>query len=176
MNGGRSSGLRLVIRLPSTTTRSSFHVAAGVADVGLQAGPRGQGPALQHVGLDEGPRRVADRGDRLAGAHEVADERDRLLVHAQGVGVGHATGQHQDVEVVGGDLGDELVDRARLGLVEVVEGLHLALGGAEQHRLVTGVAHGVPRVGELDALDALGSDEEGDALHGLLAGVLGWGL
>src|SRR5687768_13210020 len=40
--------------------------STGVADVGLQARPGGQRPAVDHAGLDQRPRRVADRRDWLA--------------------------------------------------------------------------------------------------------------
>src|SRR5215217_6590112 len=39
---------------------------AGVLEVGPQRGPRGQRAALDHVGLHERPRPVADDADRLA--------------------------------------------------------------------------------------------------------------
>ncbi|SDP10689.1 amino acid exporter, AAE family [Pedococcus dokdonensis] len=74
----------------------------GVAQVGLQARPARDGAALQHVGLDQRPRGVADGRDRLAAGHEVADEGDCVGVGAQCVGVGHPTGQDQGVEVVDG--------------------------------------------------------------------------
>src|SRR5215210_2845850 len=44
--------------------------AAGVADVGPQRGERGDRPALDDARLDQHPRAVADRGDRLAGLRE----------------------------------------------------------------------------------------------------------
>jgi amino acid efflux transporter len=75
---------------------------AGVAQVGLEAGPAGDGAAAHDVGLDESPGRVADRGHRLATRHEVADERDGVCVGAQRVGVPDAAGEHQGVEVVDG--------------------------------------------------------------------------
>ena len=77
VNAGRSSGLRLVIRLPSTTTSSSTQVGAGVAQVGLQARPRGDVAAAHDVGLDQRPGRVADRGDRLAGLRRTGARRRR---------------------------------------------------------------------------------------------------
>src|SRR6185437_6022934 len=64
---------RNVVRL---TARHEAHVgddfsvdpvAAGVANVGLQRGPRGEGVIAHDVRLDEEPRTVAYRGDRLAG-------------------------------------------------------------------------------------------------------------
>src|SRR5207248_2334019 len=67
-------------------------VAARVADVGLQARPRREGPSSNDVGLHERPRRVADGRNRLAGLEEAADEVHRLLLHAQLIGVGHAAG------------------------------------------------------------------------------------
>ena len=51
------------------------HLRPGVAQVGAHARPRGQPAAARDVGLDEVPRAVADRGDRLARLHEVPDER-----------------------------------------------------------------------------------------------------
>jgi amino acid efflux transporter len=75
---------------------------AGVAQVGLEAGPAGDGAAAHDAGLDEGPGRVADRGHRLAARHEVADERDGVCVGAQRVGVRDPAGEHQGVEVVDG--------------------------------------------------------------------------
>ena len=72
----------------------------GVAQVGPEAGPARDGAAAHHVGLDERPRCVADRGHRLAAGDEVADERDGVRVGAQRVGVRDSTGQHEGVEVV----------------------------------------------------------------------------
>ena len=50
------------------------HLRPGVAQVGADARPRGQPAAARDVGLDEVPRAVADRGDRLARLDEVPDE------------------------------------------------------------------------------------------------------
>ena len=73
--------------------------AAGVADVGPQARPRGQGPPGEDARLDQRPGRVADRRHGLPGVEEPAHERHRVLVGAQGVGVGDAAWKHQPVEV-----------------------------------------------------------------------------
>ena len=78
-------------------------VAARVADVGLQRRPRRDRAPLQHVGLDQRPRAVADHADRLGGLEEAAHERHRVLVHAEEVGVGDAARQHEPVVV--GDVG-----------------------------------------------------------------------
>src|SRR3954465_10418303 len=54
--------------------------AAGVLDVGLQRRPGGDRAAAQHVGLDQGPRAVADHADRLGLLEEGAHEAHRVLV------------------------------------------------------------------------------------------------
>jgi hypothetical protein len=46
----------------------------------------------------------------------------------------------------------------------VVEGLHVAGLGGQQDGSRTGVGDGLPRIGELDPLDPLLGDEEGDGL------------
>ena len=125
-NAGRSSGLREETRPSSTTTSSSTHVAAGVADVGLQRRPRRDRAPAQDVGLDQRPRAVADHADRLGLLEEAADEGDGVLVHAQEVGVGDAARQHEPVVVGRARVGHRAVDRERVALVEVVEGLDLA--------------------------------------------------
>src|SRR6188472_1352028 len=56
--------------------------ATRIADVGLERGPRGQRAPAHDVGLDERPRPVADRRDRLALLEERARERDGVLVAA----------------------------------------------------------------------------------------------
>jgi hypothetical protein len=55
-------------------------VAARVADVGLQRRERRQRASAHDAGLDQRPRRVADRADRLALLEEVAHELRRVLV------------------------------------------------------------------------------------------------
>jgi hypothetical protein len=46
----------------------------------------------------------------------------------------------------------------------VVEGLHLSRLGGEEHGSGAGVGDGLPGLGELDALDPLLGDEEGNGL------------
>src|SRR5437016_6339314 len=74
--------------------------AAGIADVRLEAGPGADLPPAYHVRLDEHPRTVTDRPDRLARVEERLDEGDRPRVHPQVVGVRYAAGQDQPVVVV----------------------------------------------------------------------------
>ncbi len=164
LKAGRSSGLREVMRLPSSTTSSSTQSPPALRMSVWRLGHDVTPLAGQDAGLDEGPRGVADRGDGLARVDERLDEGHRLLVHPQGVGVGDAAGEDQGVVVVDRGVGDGGVDRAGLGLVEVVEELDLAGLRGQQLRRVAGAGHGVPRVGELDCLDALGCGQECDAL------------
>ena len=107
---------------------------------------------------------MADGGDGLARVEEVADERDRLLVHAERVGVGDATGQDEGVVVGDGDVGHPPVDPLGAGLDEVLEQLHITHVGGEQLGGVAGVDGCLPGLGELDLLDAFGCGQECDAL------------
>ena len=131
-NAGRSSGLREVTRPSSTYDLLVDPVRARVAQVGLQRRPRRQRAAAHDVGLDERPRAVADDADRLGLLEERAHEADGVLVGAQEVGIGDAARQDQAVVVARVRVLDRLVDGERVGLVEVVERLHLAILDGQQ--------------------------------------------
>ena len=64
---GRSSGDRLVVMLPSVTTSSSTTSAPALRRSVRTLGHEVSRRPARDVGLDEVPRAVADRGDRLAG-------------------------------------------------------------------------------------------------------------
>src|SRR4051794_12238570 len=100
-------------------------VPARVADVGLETRPRSERSSIDDVRLDQGPWRVADRGHRLSGLEERAGESDGVFDRPQGVRIGHAARKHECVVVVRIGLCHRLVDVERVGLVEVVERLHL---------------------------------------------------
>jgi hypothetical protein len=55
-----------------------------------------------------------------------ADERHRVLVHAQRVGIADPAGQDERVVVVSGRVSDLAVDPELVGLVVIVEALDLA--------------------------------------------------
>ena len=79
---------------------------------------------------------------------------------------GLATPTRQDESVVFVDrrIGDGDVDVERLGPVEVVERLGLPGLRGQQPGGRAGLGHGLPGLGQLDLLDALARDEEGDGL------------
>src|SRR3954447_5006982 len=147
-------------------------VAARVLDVGLQRRPRGEGAPAHDVGLDERPRPVADRRHRLALLEERLRERDGILVGAQEVRVGDAARQNERVVLVGLGVGDLAVDVERVALVEVVEALDLAALERDQLGLAALGLDRLPRLGELNLLDALVRHEERDPLDIELAGHL----
>ena len=132
---------------------------ARVAQVGLQRRPRGERAAAHDAGVDQRPRAVADRRDRLGLVEERAHERDRVLVGAQEVGVGDAAGQHQAVVARGVGRRRGVVDRERVALVEVVEALDVAGLERDQLRRAAGVLDGLPRIGQLHLLHAVGGEE-----------------
>jgi len=105
---------------------------------------------------------VADRRHRLSGVDEVPDETDCGVVGPKGIRVGHASGKHQCLIVVDLRLLNGSADRERFGLVQMVEGLHSARLGGEQHRRESGVHDGLPGTGQFNPLDALDRGEEGN--------------
>ena len=120
---------------------------------------------VDDAGLDQRPRPVADRRDRLAGLEERPRELDRLGDGPQDVGVGDAAGQNEGVVVVGVGVVDGRVDVEGVGLVEVVERLdRRPPRGAISCGLSAGLLDRLPRLGQLNLLDALVGDQERDAL------------
>src|SRR5690606_35335407 len=106
--------------------------ASRVADVRGEDRPRGEGPPRRHPGLDEEPRRVADRGDGLVLLEEGANEANRVLVEADGVGVDDAARQKERVEFGGVRFRKRLIDVEGVALVRVVEGADSTLSIREK--------------------------------------------
>jgi hypothetical protein len=102
---------------------------------------------------------VADDADRLGLLEEAAHERHGVLVHAQEIGVRDAARQHQPVVVGRGRLRDGAVDLERVPLVQVVEGLDLAILDRDQLGRGARLLDGLPWLGQLDLFDALGGEE-----------------
>ena len=109
-----------------------------------------------------GPWQIAPTG--LACSKNARTKRDGVLVRAQEVGVRDAARQHEPVVVGRVGVGHGLVDLERVGLVEVVEGLDLAVLERDQLRRPAGLLDRLPRLGQLDLLDALVGGEERDLL------------
>jgi hypothetical protein len=72
---------------------------AGVLHVGPDGMVGGHVAPFGHPRLDQEPRCVTDGGDDAAVVHEVADERDGPVVHAQEVRVDLAAGKDERVVV-----------------------------------------------------------------------------
>jgi len=75
-------------------------LGACVFQVRLERRIRGHLAASHRACLDEGPRPVADRRDRLALVNERSDKLHGRRVHAKFVGTHHPTGQQQRVVVL----------------------------------------------------------------------------
>src|SRR4051794_29251276 len=133
-------------------------VAARVADVGLDRRERREGAALHDVGLDEGPRAVADRADRLGLLDEGVNEAHRVLVRAQEVRVRDATGKQQRVEVRRVRVLHGLVYLDLVAVVEMIERLYLARLEREVGDLGALLLEALDRLLELDLLDAVGEE------------------
>jgi hypothetical protein len=118
------------------------------------------------AGLDEGPRAVADCRDRLAGGHELLDEADRVLVHAQQVGVDGAAGQQQCVVLAGRGVRDQPVYRER-SRGDQVELAGLDLPGVDRQEIAggTGAVQRAPRLLEFDPLDSVGGEDRDPPSH-----------
>src|SRR5471032_3409768 len=131
---------------------------AGVAQVDLQTGPAGHALALGHAGVDQRPRAVADRRDRLVLAREVADEAYRFLTQSQLVRIGHAARQHQRIVITRRGVADAQLHRKFVRRRGVIKALYLlALGLRRDQRHARAVLlQEAARSRVLDLLDAVG--------------------
>src|SRR5262245_36607570 len=75
-------------------------LSAGVANIGLERGPRGDAPPARRAGLDDHPGAVTDRRHRLAGVEEGFHKLDRLWLHPESVGIDDSARQQQRVVIV----------------------------------------------------------------------------
>src|SRR6185436_6714183 len=116
---------------------------------------RGDRAALYDARLDEHPRGVADRRDRLVRLGEVGREAHGALVGAQEVAVRDAARDQQAVVVAGADLVERAVDLVAVRVVEVVEALDLARLEAHELGCRARVLERLARLGELNLLDAV---------------------
>src|SRR5690606_40247642 len=70
-------------------------LCAGVDHIGSYRLVAGHRPALGDAGLDEEPRGMTDGGNRLLRAGERLNERDRIFLDPQEIGVDLAAGKHE---------------------------------------------------------------------------------
>jgi hypothetical protein len=66
---------------------------------------------------------VADGGDWLSGFEEAAHEAHGALVHSQPIGVHHAAGKHECVELIGARAVEREIDRDLIAPMIVLPGL-----------------------------------------------------
>jgi hypothetical protein len=145
-----------------------FPLAAGVDHVGLDRLVGGHLAARSvrfsgKAGLDQEPRRVAHRRDRLAGIVERLDELERIRIDAQQIGIDLAAGQHDGVVIGGRGAGERLVDLHRPAPVLLVPALDLALFGRHDIHRRARRFQLVARNFEFRLLEAVGGENE-DAL------------
>src|SRR5690606_20155798 len=137
---------------------------AGALEVAADVRHRGDGAAVEHVGIGQHPGPVADRAHRLARGEEAADEGQRAFVGAQGVGVEQAARHDQRVVVAGIGIVEADVDLHLAGLVEMFEALQGAVPGRHH------VDRGALRLQRLQRLEQLGLLEAvGGAARDVLA-------
>ena len=102
VKAGTSSGLRLVMMLPSVTAASSTTFAPALRRSVRIDGQLVARPPAQQVGLDQQPRPVADRRDRLVRVGERPDQRrPPSSSRPQLVGIADPAGQQQRVVILG---------------------------------------------------------------------------
>ena len=108
---------------------------------------------------------MADRGDGLVLAAELAHERDRFLAEPQLIRIRHAAGKDEGVEVRGKRVAHVHVHGEAVAVLEVVECLHLValVLGRHQRHLRAVLLEEIARPGVFDFLHAVGHQHR-DAL------------
>ncbi len=148
------------------------HRRSRILEIGADGLIAGHRAPVGHPGLDQQPRRMADRRHRLARIEKGANEAHRRLVAAQLVRIGHPAGEQQGVVGRGIGLRQRLVHREAIAGRQMVETLDLA--GLERHHMHggPGVLQGLHRFDQLHLLHAVGG-EGGDDFSGQRPGHCG---
>jgi hypothetical protein len=136
-------------------------VGAGVFEVSVDGGPRGESLALDDAGFNETPGTMADGCYRFAGFYELFDEGYGVFVGAELVGVDLAAGQDEGVVVGGPDIRDEMIDFDGLAPVGFVPALDLPGFDGDDIYFCSCFLEIFFGVGEFDLLVAVGG-EDGD--------------
>src|SRR5205807_1721567 len=134
-------------------------VGARILQVGPDTRPRRRRAALGHVRLDQHPRPMADDADGLVLVEEAPNERHRVVVASQLIGVRDASRKHERVEIGRVCVADGAVRLDLVAFVEVLPHLDLALLERDQLGLGAGLPDGVERLSQLHLLDAFGEQE-----------------
>jgi hypothetical protein len=104
---------------------------------------------------------MADRGNGLVRLDEGAHEGHGLFIDAQCIGVHHAAGQQQRIEVLGVRCCKRHIDFEGVGRVVVIPAAHAAVHGRDDLRERAGDIQRLARLGHLDLLEAV-RNEDGD--------------
>jgi hypothetical protein len=104
-----------------------FPLAAGIDHVSFDRFVRRHLAAFREAGLDQEPRRVAHRRNRLAGIVERLDQLERIRIDAQQIGINLAARQHDGVVIVRLRGRQQLVDRHRPAPIRLVPAGDLTL-------------------------------------------------
>src|SRR5690606_5796586 len=120
--------------------------------------------ALDHTGLDQQPRAMADGGQYLAGFVEVPDELHGLVIDPQEVRIDLAAGDDERVVGLGVDVLEIFVDRDGLAPILVIPAPDfigaLPVLGRRDLDCGPSLPQLVPRSRQLNLLDAVGGDDE----------------
>ena len=125
--------------------------------------------AAHAVRLDQRPRPVADRRDRLAALHEMLHERHRLGIDAQRIRVGNAARQNQRIEPLRRNTPEIMIDRDFIALLVMVHSLDLTTLRRNDDDLGTSCLQRLHRFGQFDLLETIrgqhGDPAVGDSPH-----------
>src|ERR1700731_4189233 len=161
---------------------------AGVLQVRLDAPPAGGALAASQAGIRKDPWAVADRGDNLTSRRRLLNEADRRGIATQRIGVPDAARNDHHIIVLGGGVlqmpiepdpaaGSDKGNRhdvrfTHSGNLESEKIRVAGLFGRDQVNLRTARPEMVQDSGQLDLLDAVGSDDS-DLPAGMEVGVVG---
>ena len=136
-------------------------MAARVLDIsGDIAAGRG-GLASHQTRVDQQPRAMADRGDRLTFVRELLRQRDRILIDADTIHIAGAAGHHQQVVVGSLHVGQARVRGQRFTFVAVVlHRLTRVQGSGGKRHLGAGGLEIAQRARQLGLLDTPVVDDD----------------
>ena len=140
------------------------HIGTGIFQIGAHRRPAGDGSAIDDIGLDQQPRRMADRRDDLLVVHEFLNDRDRAFLQPHCVGIRDPARQHQRIERFAVDLVQNGIrcDRAS-GFAALLAADRVALD-RRQHHFGPGVEQRLARREQLGFLEPVGRHHQNPCL------------